>query len=304
MSSPVSHRVCSYGPPKMGKTLDLGLTFPNGVFFAPAMSGLTPLQGLAGFVPKQKATVSGFRPIIAWLREHKDDDSVPGVVIDDIALIGDRVMAEYTRSMGTSYDRWNALNADLLELFELVTAAPFYTAVTSHEVGPGEAKNTFLPGGPKLPSKPAGDALAKNAGCILRATVDTVSGAADDTWPVVYSCDRSDPNWTYGDRNGFALKTSPLNMREILHAGGVVLPRLHDWQEEMVERLSSLIVSGKLDEKTLTSAENHMTGKLKADGKAVWWTFRDARARAFLQTHSMDRLANARASLLSAHGTI
>jgi hypothetical protein len=288
----------------MGKTLDLGLTFPNGVFFAPAMSGLTPLNGLAGFVPKQKATVSAFKPIIQWLRDHHDDEKVSGVVIDDIALIGDRTVAAYTKDLGTSYDRWNALNADLLELFELATSAPYFVAVTSHEVGPGEAKNTFLPGGPKLPSKPAGDALAKNAGCILRSVVDDMSPAADATWPVIYSCDRSDANFTFGDRNGFALKQNPLNMREILHAGGVTLPRLHDWQEGMVEQLASLIVEGKMTAEVLAKARGHMETKYKADIKALWWTFRDARARAYMRTHAVDRLAGMEKSLIDAHGSL
>lgn len=301
-SRPVSHLVVAYGPPKMGKTLDLGLTFPTGYFFTPALSTLTPLEGLAGFVPQKKAVVDSFKKINAWLKSHKDDETIAGLVVDDIALIGDHVLSQYTKDMGSSYDRWNALNEDLLEFFDLTTSAAFYTAVTSHEIGPAEIKNTWVPGGPKLPSKPAGDAMAKNAGCILRTIVDSTS-SAQDGWPVIYSCDRSDANFVYGDRNGFALPQNPLNMRELLHAGGVNIPRLFDWQEEIVEKLAELIVSGKLTADVLGKARAKMVGH-KASDKAVWWTLRDARARAYHRKHAVDRLAGMEQSLLSAHGML
>jgi hypothetical protein len=295
-----SHLLVSYGPAKMGKTLDLGLTFctPASFFFTPSPSTLTPLNGMAGFVPPKVAQVSDFESILKWLRAHRDDDKCSGVVIDDIALIGDRAMDKHTKALGTSYDRWNKLNDELRELFELSTTAPYYVAVTSHEVGPAEFKDTWVPGGPKLPSKPAGDTMSKNAGCILRAIVKADSPAAD-AWPVIYSCDRSDPNYVIGDRNGFALPDSPLNMREILHAGGVSLPRLVEGQEDLVEKLSTLIVEGKLTKELLAAAKKKM-----GDTKSQWWTMRDARARAYMKTHAVDRVSVMEEKLLSAHGAL
>lgn len=296
---PVSHLICTYGPPKTGKSLDLGLSFCTGVFFCPSMSGLAPLQGFGGFVPEKKAQVNGLVPVLAWLREHKDDDKVSAVVIDDLALISDRQMVTWTRELGTSYARWNALNDTLLELFEIAATAPYCVAVNSHEVGPGENKSTWIPGGPKLASKPAGDALSKNAGLVLRTVVDPLSPAAD-SWPVIYSCDRTDSAFTTGDRQGFALPQNPLNLREILRAGGMELPRLPSlpWQEEMVQKLSNLLIEGKLDATKLQGAITHMTSKLKATDPAVRWTIRDARARAYLARHQNDLSAGLMSKVL------
>jgi hypothetical protein len=95
-----------------------------------------------------------------------------------------------------------------------------------------------------------------------------------------------------------------MNLRELLKAGGVDLPRTLEWQEEMVDKLSSLALSGKLNEDTLTSAETHMRHKLKASELDITWTLRDARARAWFASHSNARLANTRASLLAANVSV
>lgn len=302
MNAPVSHLVCGYGAPKTGKTLDLGMTFCSGFFFAPSMSGLAPLQGLAGFVPQNKATVKDFRKVVAWLRTHKDDDKISSLVVDDLSLIGDHTMKALTGELGASYDRWNALNELFLDFFDLAANAPFFTCITSHEVGPAEVKGTWIKGGPAMPSKPTGDKLAKNAGLILRSVEDPTSAAAD-AYPKVYSCDPADTGFVTGNRMGAALPQYPLNMREVLHSCGVKLPRLHAFQEDMVEKLAGLIVDGALNDDLLTKAEAAMR-KAGADDKAIFWTERDARARAFLRKHSVDLLKNTHAALLSAHGSL
>lgn len=290
VDKPVSHLDVVSGPPKVGKSTDLGLTFCRGFFFAPSLSALLPIQALGGFIPQKKAVVSAFGPILAWLREHHDDDEVSGVVIDDFSLIADRQMAKWKAGGTTGYDLWNALNDALLELFELAASAPFHTAINSHETGPGESKGTWIPGGPKLPSKNAGDALGKNAGLILRAVKDPTSPAAD-AWPVIYSCDPMDTGFTTGDRQGHALPQNPLNLREILRLGGTELPRVFDWQEDMVTRLAGLIVEGKLTRDLLDKARKAMTDKYKAPPAAVNWAIRDSRARAYLEKHRHDLAA-------------
>jgi hypothetical protein len=301
-----SHVYCVYSPGKMGKTLDCGLSFPKGVFFAPSKSSIAPLLGLGGFTPKHMV-VANFEPVLKFVREHQTDTSVGAVVVDDLALISDRAVREWDGQSKSAWGKWNALDDVLHELTERANASPWQLVLTTHETKPTETPKTWIPGGPKMPSKGTTDYLGKTAGCILRAraAVSEEDHLAAGDWPVVYSCDRSDPGYIVGDRNGLALRVNPLNLREILHTGGIDVPRLFEWQEEQVEKLSQAIIAGTLDGERLDAAIaelEKLAGTAVHPDRAVDWTLRDARARAWLATHHSQRRGDLRAAILKQQG--
>jgi len=296
-----------YGPAKKGKTTDLGFSFPTGIFFAPSHSSVMPLRKVVGIKPKI-AVVKNLDPVVKFVKAHANDESISAVVVDDIALLGDESIKTWKLENAGWY-AYQRIIETIQEICVIARHSPWHLIIDSHERPPvvDEATGVFVQGGPTLPGKKAAPAIEKNASMLLRVMTSdgiTDDGASDPSWPIIYSCDPADAQYITGDRNGVALPKNPMNLRELLKAGGVDLPRTLEWQEEMVDKLSSLALSGKLNEDTLTSAETHMRHKLKASELDITWTLRDARARAWFASHSNARLANTRASLLAANVSV
>lgn len=287
-----SQIVVSYGDPKMGKTTDLGFTFPTGVFFAPSASSLLPLKQMAGLRPKT-AVVKSLARVHQFIVDHAEDESISAIIIDDIALLADAAIKEWQAKAGNNgWFAYAEIKRVCQEMCVIARASPWHLVLDSHKKPPETTESGyFLKGGPILPGKQAGPEIMKNASIILRAEVgdplDADSGATD-AWAGVYVCDQSDPNWVTGDRNGFSLKSNPMNLREILHAGGVNLPYVYGWMPDFVEKLASLKTEGSLTSEVLDKALAKMRS-LGAPETAVQWTLRDANDRAFMRMRKNKR---------------
>jgi hypothetical protein len=287
------NQICiTYGNAKTGKTTDLGFTFPTGVFFAPSASSVFPLKKMAGLKPKT-AIVKSLIPVYKYIVKHAQDESITAIVIDDIALLADAAVKEWKDGAGSNgWLAYAEIKRVCQEICIIARHSPWHLVLDSHERAPETTETGyFIRGGPMLPGKQAGPELQKNASIIIRAAVgsaiDDTSGATE-AWAGVYLCDQSDPNWVTGDRNGFALRSNPMNLREILHAGGVELPRIVDWQEDYVEKLSEVLLKGdsplEVTQKCIAAME-----KRGAHDTLVNWTLRDAYDRAFFKRHKNNR---------------
>jgi hypothetical protein len=297
-----SQIILTYGEPKIGKTTDLGYTFPQGHFFAPSASSLLPLRRIVGIAPKT-AVVKDLTAVSQYVRAHATDESISAIVIDDIALLADEAINLWTANNPDKRNGWypyQMIKQTCQELCVIARHAPWHLVLDSHERKPEVDENGIRTrGGPILPGKLAGPALEKNSSLILRAIVSDPlvdKGASDDAWPVIYTCDVSDRNFTTGDRNGLALKKNPLNLREILFAGGVELPYATEWQAEEVAKLTALALEGKLNSDALTGWQAALGEK--ATPALVDWILRDARARVFMLKNATSRSDAVRSALL------
>jgi len=306
-----SQIIVTFGQPKLGKTTDLGFTFPQGHFFAPSASSLMPLKKIVGIAPKI-AVVKDIDRVHQYVKDNANNESISAIIIDDIALLADEGINRWklpqqipsnpngNPDMRNGWYPYQRIKEVCQEICLIARHAPWHLVLDSHERVPEISEvGIRTRGGPILPGKLAGPALEKNASMILRAIVSSPledKGASDDAWPVIYTCDVSDRNFTTGDRNGVALKKNPMNLREILFAGGVELPYATEWQGAEVAKLTALALEGKLNAESLTTWQSTLNGA--ATPTLIDWILRDARARVFMLKNATSRSDAVRAALL------
>jgi len=97
-----------------------------------------------------------------------------------------------------------------------------------------------------------------------------------------YYCDPTDPEWITGDRTGVCTRRTPGNLREILRASqsGYRLVRLPglEWQDEVADAVSSLIVSGVPAREAITEVTTGRTD----NSLHLRWACQDGIARGVL----------------------
>ena len=271
--------IITYGAPKTGKTADLLFSFPNAVFLAPNRACFAPMRRVCGYEVARKGVVNNLDAVLAKARQYASDGSVEALVVDDIALIADQSIRDWDGKSNNSYAKWNQLRDVVAELFMIARAAPWHLVIDSHEVGAKDYEGTQAQGGPKMPSVAAGQDLAKAASMVLRARVDQ---SLELPWPVVYVCDRTDDSYCTGDRTHVAPKLAPMNLGELLRAGGYEISRLYPWQEDLIERGAELYAK-RGRETAFAAVAKAVTDKHKGTPLQVRWTLRDVYARQYLR---------------------
>lgn len=299
-----------YSPPKMGKTSDALFSFPKAAFIGPP-GGFKPSEHVVGYKPEQVVvnTISEANQYITRRLSNSTSSPPLGtVVVDDLSLLADNSWAVLSNN-SDKFKMWNQLVAEVNGLIYLCRTSGTNLIMNTHEVGPGMKENakerTFMPGGPKMPSVAAGQALAKSVDGIFRAVVtDTATGEAglsvlDKKWPVAYRANREDADYTTGDRILGARGYVPANLGEILRAAGRTIHRLYAWQEHEVEQISNLFKENQVTDWDSASAKacfakaiEHLRTKHKADNLQIRWTLRDAQSRYALRQMRADILTS------------
>jgi hypothetical protein len=268
--------VLTYGPSGVGKTTDQGFSFPRALFAA-APGALNSIQSVCGYVPATAAvdTVEGATQLIKDVAGKYD-----WVVIDDFSFMAEGTFSGLeNRKKG--FKLWGALRDVVLQFRDTARTSKVSVVMNCWEQPPKTAHSgAKIRGGPRL---------SGNLPEQVPALCDVVLRAAHDPgrqpWPAVYRC-VLDPAWVMKDRFNIAnaCDPAPMNLAEILRAGGREIPRHPDLpdQEEVVSALSEYLGDATPDPVQV----NEMYAKLLAAGQSravARWTLRDALDRSSIR---------------------
>ena len=140
-----------------------------------------------------------------------------------------------------------------------------------------------------LPGKGAA-VLPKHCDIALRA----VAQDARLLWKFAYQCRNSDEAYTTKDRNNVCADAAPMNLAEIMRLSGYEVPRVLQWQESVVAKLSEKLLGKSADEirEVLRAARPTIEKKYTTNRLHIAWTFRDAIDRATLMQTRPDPLTD------------
>lgn len=274
-----------YGPSGLGKTTDLIYSFPGALFVAPP-GALKPAHHVVGYVPQsvEASTIMDATSIVAKLAKS-NPEGFNAVVVDDFSLLAESTVAALERKH-TGFKLWGAVRDAVLAFRDTSRHAGLHVVLTAHESAPRTMNGTFIRGGPRLPGRLPED-LPTACDIVLRAAQDSSRRG----WHACYRCTVDDTQWVSKDRHGVTPDRAPMNLGEILRMAGYQLPRAPglEWQEEMVEAISSLLVAGVMpmgtpsEEKAIVAEAIELAREQTHNELHIRWMLRDALDRAALK---------------------
>lgn len=269
--------ICIYGASGIGKSTDSGYTYPHGLFLA-APGSLYSVQSVCGYTP-ESVEVNTLMEATELIRKLGDKKTYRAVVIDDFSHLCEKTFSLLEQKK-SGFLLWGALRDAALEFRDAARYARMDVLLSCWEQASKVKDGLKVRGGPQLAGK-LPEQIPALCDVVLRATHEPKKRP----WPVVYRCS-ADPNFVMKDRLDVAVNCdpAPMNLGELLRAGGRYIPRLYDDQEEKVEALSQMF-SGTQDSSDLDLA-NEAFKALLASGKSpseVRWTVRDALDRATIR---------------------
>jgi hypothetical protein len=285
----------TYAPSGLGKTVDMGFSFPRALFLAPGGS-TTSIRSVCGFDPVrvQVGSITEATALMVALGKEKKGkkghDDVGVAVLEDLSWLADREMAILEEGNAARYRRnkfalWKDLRRVVLDYRDASREAGFHVFATAWDTHP-RTKDTgeFIRGGPQL----SGNLPEKMPGMndlVLRLIHDP----GQVPWPIGYTA-KEIASYVLKDRYHVVSRMSraPANLREILVAGlgeGIELPRHKDLpnQENEVAVLSSYFVGSYTeDRQRIQEVYRSLLGEGKSSFEASWTT-RDALHRAVIR---------------------
>jgi len=272
--------VLTYGPSGSGKTTDLGYSFPNGVFIA-ARGALQSVRSVCGYNPKSVAVsiideATVFLEKLAKTKNH----GIDAVVVDDFSFLAEQQFAVYDKRY-SGFTLWGKLRDSALAFRNAARYSDVHVILNCWEQPPKMKQDgTRVRGGPMLSGK-----LPEQIPAMCDMVLRCGSEAMRKPWSGVYRCSYS-TDYVMKDRFHVAsrLDPAPMNLAEILRAGGYEIERHKDlqWQEEIVENVASALISGEPVADTVNSSYRTLV-----DGgvstHAARWTMRDALDRSVIR---------------------
>lgn len=273
--------VLTYGVPKLGKTVDMGFSFPRALFLA-APGSLEAIRETCGYDPDQEEarTVQHATERIKKLgsgkkRTHEE------IVIDDFSFMAEQTIGDLEDAKTAQDKFWQKNRSIVLEFRNAARYAGVTVAINCWESPPNTNQKTgvFNVGGPLLAGK-LREHMPGSCDMVLRA----VHEPNRLPWPMSYRCN-PDPRWITGDRINIARQCDPIpmNLAELIRATGRQVTRMWPDQEVEVETLAQIIL-GYPPADANTVAE-FLYGKLfESYGRVrAVWSVRDALDRASIR---------------------
>ena len=285
--------VTVYGQPKKKKTSDALAAFPTALFVGVPAALTLVAQNELGYTPSVHPQPPQTLPELVGMLEQLSMDRsclqpYGALVIDDASHICKQSMLRWEDEAPTGrsgrkdrFYQYQQLDRHLLKMSALSRHLGVHLVLTFHERMPGtNADGMFCAGGPDVPSRNQVKTLPSWCDINVRAMVDP---AYPDPWfPSVSYCDPTDPEWITGDRTGVCTRRTTRTRREILRASqsGYRLVRLPglEWQDEVADAVSSLIVSGVPAREAITEVTTGRTD----NSLHLRWACQDGIARGVL----------------------
>lgn len=244
-----------YGPPKVGKTTDLGYSLPRALWLA-APGATAPLESVCGYTAMRppldiEALDDAIKILEAIRSDGKKKLDIDGIIIDDLTLYVDRTIRMLqSQGVGSKDPRqlWGAVRMKLLVMRDTARRAGVHVLMNTHEQGPKVNSGTRVRGGPALPGAGA-ELIPAACDLVLRAVPNPANISIG--WRVNYRCTVEDQDYVSGDRYNVTPDYSPMNIGEILRLQGFPIRRHPEmeWQEEIVAKVASAL-AGNLGDQT------------------------------------------------------
>jgi hypothetical protein len=269
--------ICTYGPSGIGKSTDMGYSFPNALFIA-APGALNSVHSLCGYTPKSTwvNTISDATELIqaAAGKFHT-------VVIDDFSFLAEQTFSALEKKYN-GFRLWGELRDAALRFRDTSRMSGVNVIMNCWEQAPkNKPDGSRVRGGPMLSGR-----LPEQIPALCDVVLRAVHEPRNQPWPAVYRCN-PDPNFVMKDRfhTASVADPAPMNLGEILRSSGLNVPRhpAMNGQEQEVAAISSSLTGVVKDD---TALINEVYTSLVANGQAVAkarWTLRDALDRAVLR---------------------
>jgi hypothetical protein len=273
--------VCTYGPSGIGKTTDMGYSFPRALFLA-APGALNSIQSVCGYSP-QRAFVATIQQATEVIEQVGQEGKFRTVVIDDFSFMAEQTFSELESSKKyTGFKLWGKMRDIALAFRDKSRYSGVNVILNCWEQPPKTRENgQKMRGGPQLSGK-LPEQIPALCDVVLRATIEK----RRKPWPATYRC-APDPTYVMKDRFNVATlcDPAPMNLGEILRAAKIAVPRHPDLgeQENQVQTISKSL-SGKVAEDE-TLVNELYTSLLKSGVSSLHarWTLRDAVDRATIR---------------------
>lgn len=274
--------VTTYGNSGIGKTTDMGYSFPTALFLA-APGALESVKSTCGYTPTEHfvRTIPEATEVIKLVGQSSKYDTV---VIDDFSFMAEQTFAALEASGFRNFKLWGKLREVTIEFRDVSRYCGVNVVLNAWEQGPKTKDNgQYIMGGPMLSGR-LPEQIPALSDLVLRAVYEEKR----KPWPGAYRC-WPNPSYVMKDRFNVAYRIDPcpMNLGELLRASGKDIRRLWPEQEEEVEAL----VSGpeavfKGDPSTDPDMADTAYQMLVNKGQPVTrarWTVRDALDRALIR---------------------
>lgn len=273
--------VCTYGPSGIGKTTDMGYSFPTALFLA-APGALNSIVSVCGYVPDREPVTTVMQVIevldrVAKVKNKKYDT----LVVDDFSFVAEQTFAEL-ETKHSGFKLFGKMRDVALEFRDKSRYAGVNVVLNCWEQPPKTKEDgSRVRGGPQLTGK-----LPEQIPALCDVVLRAVHEPQRKPWPASYRCG-PDPGYVMKDRFNTAsvADPAPMNLGEILRASGVHIQRHTDYpdQEEQVESISQALTG---DSRQDAEMANTVFRKLIENGRSVTyarWTLRDAMDRSVIR---------------------
>ena len=283
----------TYGPSKTGKTLAALRAHPDALFIA-LRGALTCAKwiGVEPTVAEYGSVVKSVRDITKLIKEasHK----YPAIVLDDFSIIADKELAACKQTT----QGWAAFDVFMKRIYELQDAcrnADCHILKTMHEQAPKEVgqanQKRWVKGGPMIGGWQLVEKLPALADVVARVVYEKDAAG----WPYVYQTG-PDPDYTTGDRLAITPEKFPLNLREMMLAANIDVPRPKEYEhldahvDTLCKDLLQEFAEKRPDVKRVLQEALPTLSSTIDDPRHIRWVFADALDRARLCDHNNNLL--------------
>lgn len=269
----------AYGPSGIGKTTDMGFSFPNALFLA-APGALVSIHNVCGYRPERV-----FVETIPQATEMIDAVGKSGkfktIVIDDFSFMAEQTFSEF-EGRYKGFTIWGKMREAALAFRDRSRYAGVNIVLNAWEQPPkNKPDGSRVRGGPQLSGK-----LPESVPALCDMVLRAMHEPQRQPWPAVYRCS-ADPNYVMKDRFNVATLAdpAPMNIAELLRARGKHIDRHPDYpdQEDRVQLISESLTGNVRDDGALI---NEIYTKMLNAGKTpheARWTLRDAVDRSIIR---------------------
>jgi hypothetical protein len=276
--------VCVFAPSGVGKTTDMGFSFPRALFVA-QQGALKPVPKNCGYDPSHQTRRAETIADASKLVPVAEKAGCDAIIFDDFSFLAEQTYNYYGKKFARSSNKFavpNAVRQDLIEFRKVCRNAGIHCAMNCWLQGPKLRNGVMMKGGPKLPG-----GMPEQIPAMCDLVLMGGFNQARKPWPGVYFCYPS-ADYCMKDRDveGWRMpREMPMNLGEILRFNGYAINRHPglDWQEETVAKIAdALAASDPMDQAEIgRSAFAQLTAK-GYGAKHIVWTLRDAVDRATL----------------------
>lgn len=267
-----------YGPSGIGKSVDLGYSFPNALFVA-APGAMHSIRSVCGYSPHsiQIPTIMEATKLLPELSKQFDQ-----IVFDDFSFLCEQT-SSVLESKWKGFQFWGKLRDTVIDFRNECRYTKFKVVAISCWEKPPKHNNegARIRGGMDLPSK-----MPEQVPALCDMVLRAMHEPQRVPWPSAYHCYVAG-DYAMKDRFDIVprITPAPMNFGEILRAAGIEIPR-HESLPDQEADVSAIADSLSGDIRKDSGTINEVYKALVDRGtpiSAARWTMRDAMDRSVIR---------------------